>query len=67
MHRIDGVIDCVLGTTFAYIGSMDLELLTGQEALEKAIAYLEYGSSPQTLVHFALSTEGILLTDTNRR
>jgi len=52
-----------------YINSVDMESLTGYEAINKAIAWT-FKQSPApltTLVHFKVSSQGITLTDTNRR
>lgn len=52
-----------------YINSVDMESLTGPQAVAKAITEtLAAKSSPTaTIVHFKVSTQGITLTDNQRR
>lgn len=58
------------GSMLIYIGAVDLETLTGPEALEKAVYQIEaQKTSPvtTTIVNFVLSSQGIVVTDTKRK
>lgn len=59
----------ILACNVLYINSVDMESLTGYEAINKAVASTcKQSPAPlTTLVHFKVSSQGITLTDTNRR
>ncbi|KAM8855382.1 tensin-1 isoform 6-T6 [Spinachia spinachia] len=52
-----------------YINSVDMESLTGPQAVAKAISETLAGASPATAttVHFKVSSQGITLTDNQRK
>lgn len=50
-----------------YLGSVELETLTGPQAVQKA-ATVTIAAEPQsTVVHFKVSAQGITLTDNQRK
>lgn len=52
-----------------YINSVDMESLTGPQAVAKAISETVAAVSPPTatIVHFKVSAQGITLTDNQRK
>lgn len=52
-----------------YINSVEMESLTGPQAVAKAISETLAASSPATatIVHFKVSSQGITLTDNQRK
>ena len=52
-----------------YINSVDMESLTGPQAIAKAISETMAAASPPTatVVHFKVSPQGITLTDNQRK
>ena len=50
-----------------YLNSMDMESLTGPEAVSKAIKDSLLNVPKTTVVHFKVSSQGITLTDSKRK
>ena len=51
-----------------YINSVDMESLTGREAVGKAVKdSMLIDSTKCTMVHFKVSSQGITLTDSKRK
>lgn len=52
-----------------YLNSVDMESLTGHQAVQKALSLtlLQEPPPPRTAVHFKVSAQGITLTDNQRR
>lgn len=52
-----------------YLGSVELESLTGHQAVEKAATVTLTTEPPSawTVVHFKVSAQGITLTDNQRK
>lgn len=71
------ILHCYLTGTFAlfpacnvlYINSVEMESLTGPQAIAKAISETLAATSPPTatVVHFKVSSQGITLTDNQRK
>ena len=63
------VFDCSLSAcNVLYINSVDMESLTGRQAVAKAVTD-SIGTEPAkcTVVHFKVSSQGITLTDNKRK
>jgi tensin len=50
-----------------YIGSYDMETLTGPEAIAKSVEIALSSLVTPTVVHFKVSSQGITLTDNKRK
>ena len=66
------MIGCFAACNVIYINSLDMESLTGPEAVAKAVKETLSGvNSPTppktTVVHFKVSNQGITLTDNKRK
>lgn len=65
-------LECLLSfiaCNVLYINSVEMESLTGPQAIAKAISETLAGASPPTaaVVHFKVSSQGITLTDNQRK
>jgi len=58
-----------LACNVLYINSVDMESLTGPQAVAKAITetFAAKSAPMATIVHFKVSTQGITLTDNQRK
>lgn len=63
------LLNLLVACNVLYINSIEMESLTGPAALTKAIqmTFNDNNRPKTTLVHFRVSTQGITLTDNQRR
>ena len=60
---------CVLACNVLYLNTVDMESLTGPEAVARAVklSLTQQPAPKTTVVHFKVSSQGITLTDNKRR
>ena len=58
---------CFTACNVVYIGSYDMESLTGPQAIAKAVEQSLSSPVTPTVVHFKVSSQGVTLTDNKRK